>query len=81
MNKSECIVVCQKPEAAPESQRYDVYVAPSGARFEYGPRRMRVVGEHTDEDKVEFVRHIRSRQQARAVKESSQVRVLGIRMG
>ena len=84
MNKSECIVQCVRPEAVPESQRYDVFVSSRGVRFEYGPRRMRVVGVCSAEDNVEFVSHIRFRKAARKQQEpveTSQVRVLGIRLG
>ncbi len=88
MNKKECIVQCQRPEAVPESQRYDVFVSSRGVRFEYGPRCMRVVGMMTTDDNVEFVSHIRFRTAARNGQatpirsvEKPQVKVLGIRNG
>ncbi len=88
MNNRECIVQCQRPEAVPESQRYDVFVSSRGVRFEYGPRRMRVVGMVTADDNVEFVHHIRFRTAVRNGKamplplvEKPQVKVLGIRIG
>jgi len=81
-------IECSKPEVLGESQRYDVFVSSRGVRFEYGPRRMRVVGMVTAEDSVEFVRHIRFRTAARNGKaiplplvEKPQVKVLGIRIG
>lgn len=80
-------IECSKPEAAPESQRYDVFVSSRGVKFEYGPRRMRVVGMVLAEDNVEFVRHIRFRTAVRNGQvtlppvEKPQVRVLGIRIG
>lgn len=87
MNKSECIVQCQRAEAIPESQRYDVFVSSRGVRYEFGPRRMKVVGVATPADNVEFVRHVRHRREVFEASldaspvESSQVRVLGIRLG
>lgn len=81
-------VECSKPEAVPESQRYDVFITSRGVRFEYGPRRMRVVGMCVAEDNVEFVRHIRFRTAVRngdatpaPLVEKPQVKVLGIRIG
>lgn len=81
-------VECSKPEAVPESQRYDVFVSSRGVRFEYGPRRMRVVGMCVPGDNVEFVQHIRFRTAVRngqamplPLVEKPQVKVLGIRLG
>jgi hypothetical protein len=81
-------IECNKPEAVPESHRYDVFVSSRGVRYEFGPRRMKVVGIPTPGDNVEFVNHIRFRTavrngQAKPVTpvEKPQVRVLGIRMG
>jgi hypothetical protein len=80
-------IECSKPDAVPESQRYDVFVSSRGVKFEYGPRRMRVVGMVTPDDNVEFVKHIRFRNAVRngqvtlPLVEKPQVSVLGIRMG
>lgn len=82
MNNRECVVQCQRPEAVSDSQRYDVFVSSRGVRFEYGVRRMRVVGVCTQGDNVEFVAHIRGRKAEKALPvETHQVRVLGIRLG
>jgi hypothetical protein len=84
MNNRECIVQCERPEAVSESQRYDVFVSSRGCRFEFGPRRMKVVGKYTREDGVEFAFHVRHRTEARKnapPAKTPQVRVLGIRLG
>jgi hypothetical protein len=53
----------------------DVYVAPSGARFEYTDARLvRVVGHPTAIDEVKFAQHMARRSWGR-------VRVLGISLG
>lgn len=41
------------------SASYDVFIAPSGAVFEYGPATMRVKGKPTPCDRVAFVQHCR----------------------
>lgn len=38
---------------------YDVFIAPSGAVFEFGPATMRVRGQPTPCDRVAFVQHCR----------------------
>ena len=53
----------------------DVFVAPSGAQYEYrGPRIVSVNGQPSFWDEVSFVRHI-------ARRTAGQVRVLGISLG
>lgn len=79
-------IECNKPESVVrDSQRYDVFVTSSGCRIEYGPRRMRVVGRYTPADGVEFVSHIRGRNEKLEptfpLVKKPQVRVLGIRLG
>lgn len=43
----------------------DVFVSESGVRFEYGPRHMKTDRKPTEQDIVEFVRHVRWRERVR----------------
>lgn len=65
-----------------KSSDYDVFVAPSGAVFEYGPRTMRVIGKATPCDTVAFVQHCRgnAEQPFPLVTQKRQVKVLGVRL-
>lgn len=68
-------VPCTLAQSAPIRERaYDVFVAPSGAVFEYGPSVMRVRGKATVTDEVAFVLHVRRAPSP----ERRGVRVLGI---
>lgn len=65
-------------------ERYDVFVAPSGALYEYGPNVMRVArGFATPGDHAAFVAHIRARRATPfplTRKRQRTVRVCGIEM-
>jgi hypothetical protein len=65
--------------------RYDVYVAPSGAVYAYGPGIMQVQGTPTPCDHVAFVRHVRARVDGKPFplvrsEDKRQVKVCGVRV-
>lgn len=69
-----------------DSGSYDVYISSSGTRFEFGPRRMKVVGDPSPHDIKQFVDHVRFRNMVRGtapiplVAKKPVVKVMGVRL-